>query len=1092
MRIWSFLVIPVAASFVIAACGSDDSSIFNNGGNGDAGNGSDSTVVPPPLGGDGGREGGSGACKTCAQLGYTCGKNGDGCGGIIDCGNCMSPQFCGGGGYSKCGGNLQAIDSGGNLCMPKSCAQQGLDCGQNSDGCGNLIDCGSCPAPEFCGGGGYSKCGGNVNALDGGSICMTKTCAQQGFNCGPAGDGCGGQLNCGTCPAPQFCGGGGFNQCGGNVNLLDGGSICTPKTCAQLGYNCGVAGDGCGGQLNCGTCTAPQFCGGGGFDQCGGNSVIADGGSICVPTTCAQLGYNCGPAGDGCGGMLDCGTCMSPQFCGGGGFDVCGGNINGLDGGSICVPVTCAQLGYNCGPAGDGCGGLLNCGTCQAPQICGGGGQPGVCGDTIPCTGLCPQQVQCDSGTTSVTGRVIAGTLPQYGTPDPVPNVIVYVPNSAVQPFPPGVQCNQCGADVTGSPLVETTTAVDGTFTLTNMPVGTNIPLVIQLGRWRRQLTIANVPACVNTPFGDIHMPRTKAEGDIPLTAIATGNVDALECVLLKMGVAQSEFTDPGVGGRIEMYVADQSGGPGATIDANTPSETQLWGTQTELDRYDQVLFPCEGVPGGPGNPNQESPAAQQNVINYTTAGGRVFATHYSYVWLYNDAPFSTTVPWAINTASYNSLPALIDTAAAPEVSVFGQWMLFIGAATGSPPGFTVAFPRHDFNNPVVNPPSVRWIYTTSNGGFPLDYTFNTPVGSMNQCGRVIYSDFHVTNASSAGMTFPAECTTGPMTAQEKALEFLIWDLASCVPGPPQPQCTPLTCQQQNINCGPAGDGCGGLLNCGTCTPPQTCGGGGMYGQCGTTDAGTCTPKTCQQQGIQCGPAGDGCGGLLNCGTCTPPQTCGGGGQPGVCGYLDGGSCAPETCQQQGIQCGPAGDGCGNLLNCGTCTPPLTCGGGGQPGVCGLIDGGGCVPESCMQQGIQCGPAGNGCGGLLNCGTCTPPLTCGGGGQPGVCGTVDAGSCVPETCQQLGFNCGPAGDGCGGLLDCGTCTPPNTCGGAGQPGVCGYVDGGTCVPETCQQLGFNCGPAGDGCGNLLNCGTCVAPQTCGGGGVPGVCGGGNK
>jgi hypothetical protein len=43
-------------------------------------------------------------------------------------------------------------------------------------------------------------------------------------------------------------------------------------------------------------------------------------------------------------------------------------------------------------------------------------------------------------------------------------------------------------------------------------------------------------------------------------------------------------------------------------------------------------------------------------------------------------------------------------------------------------------------------------------------------------------------------------------------------------------------------------------------------------------------PKTCAQLGIKCGPSGDGCGGQIDCGTCTPPMTCGGGGVPGVCG----------------------------------------------------------------------------------------------------------------------------------------------------------------------------------------------------------------
>lgn len=51
----------------------------------------------------------------------------------------------------------------------------------------------------------------------------------------------------------------------------------------------------------------------------------------------------------------------------------------------------------------------------------------------------------------------------------------------------------------------------------------------------------------------------------------------------------------------------------------------------------------------------------------------------------------------------------------------------------------------------------------------------------------------------------------------------------------------------------------------------------------------------------------------------------------------------------------------------------------------------------------------------------------------------------------------------------------------------GLPNPGLCVPSTCAKQGFNCGRAGDGCGGILDCGTCVAPETCGGGGVAEVC-----
>jgi hypothetical protein len=63
---------------------------------------------------------------------------------------------------------------------------------------------------------------------------------------------------------------------------------------------------------------------------------------------------------------------------------------------------------------------------------------------------------------------------------------------------------------------------------------------------------------------------------------------------------------------------------------------------------------------------------------------------------------------------------------------------------------------------------------------------------------------------------------------------------------------------------------------CGTCTMPQTCGGGGVVNVCGCTetDAAFCT-----RLGKNCGSvsAPDKCGvarTVASCGTCASPQTC--------------------------------------------------------------------------------------------------------------------------------------------------------------------------------------------------------------------------
>ena len=634
----------------------------------------------------------------------------------------------------------------------------------------------------------------------------------------------------------------------------------------------------------------------------------------CGLATCASQNATCGLVGDGCGGTLDCGSCTAPDTCGGGGvLFTCGGG----SGSAACTPRTCSQTGAQCGVVADGCGGLTaDCGTCPSGQVCGGGGVANMCGGP-PCTGLCLQVMGCTPSTqTKITGTITApghDDTATWGTPDPIYGALVYVPNGAagpptygVQPFASGVSCDSCSSLVTGDPLVSATTGVDGTFTLTNAPCGTDIPLVIQLGRWRRQITIPAVACCATTTLtnAQTHLPRTHTgepgdvRSDIPLMAFSTGDVDTLHCVLRKIGIADSEFTNPTGTGRVRFYKDN-----GAKINNLTPAASTLYGSATELAKYDMTLFECVGS-------RQSKALADQNrVIDFANAGGRVFATHFSYVWLTDSdgtansntgpIPFSQTADWQVGQGNFTSATGIVDQslqgdpATQARRQAFASWLSLVGAST-TPGQIPVNVVRHDFNS--VNPapataagtPAQQWLYANGQPFTgPLHYTFDTPVSYTSppatQCGRVLYSDFHVSDASSGNATFPSECTNGPMTAQEKTLEFMLFDLASCV-GPPVGSCTPKTCADLGYTCGLSGDGCddGVVLDCGSCQTGQTCGGGGTS----TCGMGGCTPQTCADVGAQCGIIGDGCGSTVDCGQCPMGQTCGGGGSANQCGGI--------------------------------------------------------------------------------------------------------------------------------------------------------------------------------------------------------------
>jgi hypothetical protein len=405
------------------------------------------------------------------------------------------------------------------------------------------------------------------------------------------------------------------------------------------------------------------------------------------------------------------------------------------------------------------------------------------------CTGLACSQLLPNSCTGTPATTTISGTVYAPNGTDPLPNVIVFIPNAPLPPFTAGVACVTPSTPPGGSPLVGTISGSDGTFTISNVPVGVPFPLVIQAGRWRRMVMEPAIPVaaeCTNTPNYNISFPTVQTPGDtddnIPLIAISTGGVDALECVLRKVGIADSQYSDPGGSGRVQFYSGLAS--PGAKIDSATPSETNLVGTNTagtaQLNNYDMVMFPCQGQ-----ETDAISPAAYQNLQGYVNAGGRVFATHWSQGWLNSNAdnnfgapvynsPFQGVASWAQNSGGDGN--GIINTTGFSDGQTIAQWLALVNP--GTTPG-RIALTNTYVDVTSVNAPTNAWISLDSAGGPVVQFSFDTPLGSpaTNQCGRVLYNDYHVEPGNGGGNYFPNECQSTGMNAQEKLLEYTLFAL---------------------------------------------------------------------------------------------------------------------------------------------------------------------------------------------------------------------------------------------------------------------------------------------------------------------------
>ena len=454
------------------------------------------------------------------------------------------------------------------------------------------------------------------------------------------------------------------------------------------------------------------------------------------------------------------------------------------------MALACASV--NAPPANPGTGGS-SAGTAGSTGIggfnvggFGGSAQTGTCVNLQckqdNCTrGACTQPPCPNGGKTTVSGIVYdpAGKTPLY-------NVVVYVPNEPLADIPTGASCDTCSSPYSGRPITATLTDSSGRFSLEHMPVGDNIPLVIQIGKWRRAVTVPSVAACADTPVDAAltHLPRNKSEGHIPKIAIANGGSDALNCLLKKIGVDVGEFTPESGAGRVNQYAGLNAPATNADGSAVTGTST-LWSSATAMKAYDIMLMSCEGNDNS--GAGAASTAMRQAVKEFADAGGRVFGSHWHNAWVFEGpAPWPAVAKHASGAHGFDADITVPIVTTFPKGMAFAEWMMNVGGST-TPGQIVIHGAEHSVDS--TNPGAQSWIAgTDSENGKPMVqyFSFNTPVEAApeQQCGRVVMSDLHVsagTPSDSGKLPFPSGCTTATLTPQEKALEFMLFDLSSCV-----------------------------------------------------------------------------------------------------------------------------------------------------------------------------------------------------------------------------------------------------------------------------------------------------------------------
>jgi hypothetical protein len=276
-------------------------------------------------------------------------------------------------------------------------------------------------------------------------------------------------------------------------------------------------------------------------------------------------------------------------------------------------------------------------------------------------------------------------------------------------------------------------------------------------------------------------LPKNKSEGYVPHIAISTG-LDAVECALQGMGVDTAEFTDSSQNGRIHLYQGSTTYGATAPGTGTLPA-TSLWNAQSTINEYDMVIDACQGAA-----PTDKPQAAIDNIQTFAAQGGRVMLEHYEdyVIW-----PTTGTSAWSGTGAQ--DTQALTTVAATniaidlgfPKGNAFAQWAKKVGASTQLGLIASLTNAREDVLS--VNTPARSWMTGPVSGGVGADggvlnnvYEYSFYAGSA-ACGKVAYSDFHVSAGTLSAAAFPGECAGAQMDPVEEELwEFLLLDALSC------------------------------------------------------------------------------------------------------------------------------------------------------------------------------------------------------------------------------------------------------------------------------------------------------------------------
>jgi hypothetical protein len=706
------------------------------------------------------------------------------------------------------------------------------------------------------------------------------------------------------------------------------------------------------------------------------------------------------------------------------------------------MSLDCWPQGMSACPAGQGCVNPTPGDPSSGPLACRQG--------TIACNGsLCPSvPTTCD--TTSPTR--LTGTVRTPGRPAstgfinrvPVPNAIVYIPADPGTPLPAifegaeagnPLACGRCtderfvadGQSVLASGITDHA----GNFTLEGrIPVGVAFKMVIKVGKWRR---VVDVPAGQTTACASraldlqytlLNARHNPAQGDhLPHIAVSTGEVDAMECVLRNIGVADDQFTIASGAGRVHLYRGEGDRGgarmptcTGTSTTSNTTCTGRYYdvGMSTVRSCTSSSNYGCNNNMPGCVRRNQVT-ACNATINHVPNAGCASGASGCS--WSGTDSVSATELYG--NGGDDNNVGRANDY----DMVIFdceGEYVDFSGrrdtrireyvANGGRMFASHFAYTWIEGNGTLDD--SAEWGHSgsTDTGTGRLSLPVGTGVNERagaNPVKSLVFRDWLDTLGAltwtgtsprfpiyqprdRAGLTVGASTDEwvyrnagDPSTSRVQQLSFNTPYGASETTACGRVAYTGFHVAQDDdnneLNLNDADDYFPYVCPIGPLRPQELSLVFMLFDLNACVSDGdppmppVCTPLTttelCPGVNDACGYLSDGCGGLVDCGGCASGNYCNG----TVCTPA---TCTPQSCSQQGYACGQFPDGCGGIADgamtdtCGTCPTGQNCGPNGQ------CTGDVCIPNEDPCDSRSCGNASDGCGQTEECGFCAPNEFC--------------------------------------------------------------------------------------------------------------------